>query len=246
MVSKVIVNGARGKMGTLACDTLRQHPEFELVGTLGREDNLMRTITETSADIVVDLTRADAVYANTLTVIEAGVHPVIGTSGLTDEQISHLQTLCTQKELGGIIVPNFSLGAVLMMHLAAIAARYLPEVEIIEAHHQQKLDAPSGTALKTADAIAKARTQQKNHLDLKESVTGARGAYYQNINIHAIRLPGMLAQQQVLFGNTGETLSITHNSLDRSCFMPGLILACQHVRHLPTLEYGMERLLFEK
>lgn len=239
----VIVNGAKGKMGILACEAIQNHPEFKLVGSLGRQDDLRQSITTTNAEIVIDLTRADCVFSNSLTIIASGAHPVIGTSGLMDEQIQTLTEHCTAKKLGGIIAPNFSLSAVLMMRFAAEAARILPEVEIIEAHHQQKLDAPSGTALKTAEMIAKARTTKKNDLPLHELVPGARGGTHQGVTIHSLRLPGVLAYQQVLFGSPGETLTITHNSIDRACFMPGIILACQRVRNLNTLYYGLESLL---
>ena len=130
-----------------------------------------------------------------------------------------------------------------MMIFAAKAAEYLSEVEIIESHHQQKLDAPSGTALKTAEMIAAARKNPKNKLALKELIPGARGGLHHDINIHSLRLPGVLARQEVLFGNLGETLSITHDSIDRRCFMPGIVLACQKVMSLNTLVYGLEHLL---
>lgn len=244
MKSRVIVNGAQGKMGSLACETLENHPHFELVARLGHADNLQTAISKTKASLVVDLTRADCVYENSLTIINGGAHPVIGTSGLLPEQIQTLQHLCAEKKLGGIIVPNFSIGAVLMMRFASIAARYLPEVEIIEAHHQQKLDAPSGTAMKTAEMIAAARSNtKKNSLPLKELITGARGGDHCGIPIHSLRLPGVLARQQVIFGNIGETLSITHDSIDRACFMPGVILACEGVQTLDSLQYGLEHLL---
>ncbi|ETO94400.1 4-hydroxy-tetrahydrodipicolinate reductase [Legionella oakridgensis] len=243
MQTRVIVNGAHGKMGTLACETITKHPDFQLVAGLTREDDLQSVIMETNAQIVIDLTRADCVYQNCLTIINSKVHPVIGTSGLLDEQIKTLRTLCEEKKLGGMIAPNFSIGAVLMMRFAAMAARYLPEAEIIEVHHQQKLDAPSGTAMKTAELIAAARRYEKNQLPLKELVSGARGASYHEVNIHSLRLPGVLAQQQVLFGNQGETLSIHHNSIDRNSFMPGIILACQRVQTINSLYYGLEHLL---
>jgi len=243
MVTRVIVNGANGKMGVLACTTLINSKEFELVGKLNRQDDLAQAIHETKAQIVVDLTRADFVYENSLIIIKQGACPVIGTSGLINSQIQKLTTLCETKKLGGIIAPNFSIAAVLMMMFAAKAAAYLPEVEIIEIHHQKKLDAPSGTALKTAEMIAANRTQTKNKLDLKELIPGARGGLYQGINIHSLRLPGVLARQQVLFGNTGETLSITHDSLDRDSFMPGVLIACQKVLELDRLIYGLEHIL---
>lgn len=243
MLTRVIVNGCNGKMGSLACETLQDHNEFELVARLSSKDNLAQAIDDTKAQIVVDLTRADCVFENSLTIINHGAHPVIGTSGLIDAQIKELTSLCESKQLGGIIVPNFSIGAVLMMTFAAKAAEYLSEVEIIEAHHQQKLDAPSGTALKTAEMIAAARKNPKNKLPLKELLPGARGSAFHEINIHSLRLPGVLARQEVIFGSIGETLSITHNSIDRHCFMPGVILSCQKVLGLHTLIYGLEYLL---
>jgi len=241
--TRVIVNGSSGKMGVLACETMSNHPDFELVAALGRADKLHQAITDTNAQIVIDLTRANCVYENSLTIINSGAHAVIGTSGLLDEQIKTLQTLCAQKKLGGIIVPNFSISAVLMMQFAAMAARYLPEVEIVETHHQQKLDAPSGTAMKTAEMIAAARCSQKNQLDLKELLPGARGALHHDVSIHSLRLPGVLARQHVIFGNKGETLTITHDSIDRASFMPGVVLACQGVLQIDSLYYGLEHLL---
>jgi 4-hydroxy-tetrahydrodipicolinate reductase len=243
MLTRVIVNGAGGKMGALACATLQQHHEFELVAQLSKHDDLSQAIVATKAQIVIDLTRADSVYQNSVTIIKHGAHPVIGTSGLLPEQIKELTALCETQRLGGLIVPNFSISAVLMMLFAAKAAEYFSEVEIIETHHQQKLDAPSGTALKTAEMIAAARKKTKNKLNLQELIPGARGGTHCDVNIHSLRLPGVLARQQVIFGNAGETLSITDDSIDRSCFMPGVVLACQKVLTLTTLVYGLEHIL---
>lgn len=243
MQTRVIVNGANGKMGSLACETLDNHNQFELVAKLTKQDTLGQSILDTKAEIVIDLTRADCVYENSLTIINHGARPVIGTSGLLETQIKELTKLCEIKQMGGIIAPNFSIGAVLMMMFAAKAAEYFSEVEIIEGHHQQKLDAPSGTALKTAEMIAAARKNPKNKLPLKELTPGARGGSHHDINIHSLRLPGLLARQEIMFGNIGETLSIIHNSIDRRCFMAGVVLACQKVLELNTLVYGLEHLL---
>ncbi len=241
--TRVIVNGANGKMGSLACDVIEAHPNFDLTARLTHTDNLYQTIINTKAQIVIDLTRADCVYANSLSIINAGAHPIIGTSGLLDDEIKDLQHRCEKLHLGGLIVPNFSIAAVLMMRFAVMAARLLPEVEIIETHHPQKLDAPSGTAMKTAALIATARRSPKAQLALKELLPGARGALHHEVNIHSLRLPGVLARQEVIFGNTGETLTLTHNSIDRSSFMPGLILACEQVQSLDTLYYGLDHLI---
>lgn len=243
MQTRVIINGARGKMGRITSDTLKKHPAFQVVGELGREDNLQQAILESQAQIVVELTQADCVYENSVTIIRNNAHPVIGATGLMPDQILSLKALAFEKKLGGIIVPNFSIAAVLMMQFAALAARLLPDVEIIEAHHPLKLDAPSGTAMKTAEMINEARGDKKNRPPIKEIIPHARGADYQDVLIHSLRLPGVLAQQSVIFGNTGETLTITHNSIDRSCFMPGLLLACQEVLQLDQLYYGLEKLL---
>lgn len=243
MLTRVIINGAKGNMGSLACATLSAHSDFTLVAQLGKEDDLAQAIKETKADIVLDLTRADCVYQNSLTIIHHGAHPVIGTSGLLPEQIKELTELCETQHLGGIIAPNFSISAVLMMMFAAKAAEYFTEVELIEAHHQQKLDAPSGTALKTAELIAAARKKPKNTLNLKELIPGVRGGTHCDIPIHSIRLPGILARQQVIFGNEGETLTLTDDCIDRCSFMPGVILSCQKVITLNTLVYGLEHVL---
>ncbi len=243
MVTRVIVNGATGKMGSMACDMFKLRSDFELVGELTRQDDLARAIKNTNADIVVELTRADSVYLNSLTIINHGARPVIGASGLLEPQIETLIQLCKENEIGGIIAPNFSIGALLMMVFAGKAAQYFSEVEIIEAHHQQKLDAPSGTALKTAELIAASRKKSPNSLELKEIISGVRGGVHHQIPIHSLRLPGILANQNVLFGETGETLSITHNSIDRSCFMPGIVLACQKVMQLDHMIYGLEQLI---
>jgi len=243
MTLSVIVNGANGKMGTLACQLFETSDEFSLVAALGREDALAEAILRTKADIVVDLTNAQSVYQNALTIIEHGAHPVIGTSGLRDDEIATLTQRCVAKKCGGIIVPNFSLAAVLMMRFSAMAAAFFPEAEIIEIHHQQKQDSPSGTAMKTAEMIAKARTMSRNILPSREVVPGTRGGVYHDVPLHALRLPGVLAKQEVIFGGQGETLTLSHNTLSRECFMPGLRLACLRVVTLNTLYYGLEHII---
>lgn len=239
----VIVNGASGKMGTLACETIELHPEFQLVARCGRGDNLGHIIESSGADVVVDLTSAAAVRENSLTILAHNARPVIGSSGLSAEDIEELDSICKEKKLGGLIVPNFSLGAVLMMHFSALAAKLLPDVEIIEAHHPQKLDAPSGTAMKTAEMINASRKHPPESLALKEIVEGARGGQFQQVPIHSMRLPGIVARQSVIFGSQGETLTISHESIDRHSFMPGVVFSCQQVMQLDHLVYGLESLL---
>lgn len=244
MLTRVIVNGASGKMGVLAAAAIESHPDFQLVGRLGRNDSLEAAIASLRPQVVVDLTRADCVYENSLTIIKQGAHPVIGSSGLMDEQIQQLTQLCDERHLGGIIVPNFSIAACLMMRFSAEAASFFPDAEIIEAHHAEKCDAPSGTALKTAEMMANGRTSPKKIRLQRELIPGALGASHHEIPIHSIRLPGILARQQVIFGGLGETLTLTHESIDRASFMPGVLLACQRVHELTTLHYGLEHLLF--
>ncbi|MGE3920810.1 MAG: 4-hydroxy-tetrahydrodipicolinate reductase, partial [Gammaproteobacteria bacterium] len=171
-------------------------------------------------------------------------HPVIGTTGLLAEQIQALQQMANEKKMGGIIAPNFSIGAALMMKFAAEAVEFLPQVEIIELHHDGKKDAPSGTAIKTAELInAKRKTiPAKKHSE--ELFPGSRGANVNQIHIHSIRLPGFIAHQEVIFGGHNETLTIRHDSIHRSAFMPGVILACKKVIHLNHLVYGLDHLLW--
>ena len=240
----IIVNGANGQMGQETVKAIEQTKELQLVAKAGHQDDLAFLIRSTQADVVVDFTRPDCVYQNTRTILEQGARAVIGTTGLTSSQLLELQSLATQKELGAIIAPNFSVGAILMMRFAREAAQYLPNVEIIELHHDKKRDAPSGTAIKTAEMINASRKVEGAMPDCKESIPGARGANYENIAIHSIRLPGFLAHQQVIFGGTGESLTIKHDSISRSCFMPGVILACHKVMTLKNLVYGLEDILF--
>lgn len=240
---RVIVNGALGKMGQLAAITISKHADFELVGALGRGDNLKEAIIKERADIVVDLTNAASVYQNTLTIINQGAHPVIGSSGLMAEDLHYLQHIAEEKKLGGLIVPNFSIAALVMMQSCILAAKFFPEVEIIEMHHQEKLDAPSGTAIKTAESILQARKDKPQASVATELLRGARGALMQDIPIHSVRLPGIVAKQEVIFGAHGETLTISHQSIDRASFMPGLILACQQVSQMHALHYGLETCL---
>jgi len=242
---RIIVNGANGKMGALASETLGSNPHFQLVAKAGRQDNLAELIVDGKVDVVLDLTRADSVWENTQTIVSCGARPVIGTSGLTDEQIQWLKQQCQEQRLGALIVPNFSVGAVLMMHFAKQAAIHYSEVEIIEAHHPQKLDAPSGTAIKTAQLIAESRRESPQELALKELIPGARGGQCHGVPIHSMRLPGVVARQTVEFGGTGETLTITHNSIDRQSFMPGVVHACQAVMALNELVYGLESILLD-
>lgn len=240
---KIIVNGAFGKMGSLTALTLKGSAEFELIASLGSKDSLPYALEKYKPDIVIEFTNSDSVYKNSKVIVESGARAIIGASGLSLEQIDFLKAQCEEKKLGSIIAPNFSLAALVMMKAAQFAAKYFPEVEIIETHHQQKLDSPSATALKTAEIIAKNSTKEKGLLPGKEKYPGARGATYQNIPIHSLRLPGFIASQKVIFGSLGEHLTIAQDSIDRQCFMPGVLMACQKVMQLESLVYGLEHLL---
>ncbi len=245
MQVKVLVNGARGKMGQEVVKAVSADAALKLVGERNKDTDLWATIKVTKPDVVVDFTTPSAVYENVLLMIDLGVRPIVGTTGLTAEQVVDLQQRCAEKKLGGLIAPNFSLGAILMMQFAKVAVRYLPDVEIMEFHHPAKLDAPSGTALRTADLIAQAREQAPQLVASQEFVQGARGANYQAIPIHAIRLSGFVASQEVLFGGQGETLSIRHGTIHREAFMPGVRLACKKVMELDRMLVGLENILFD-
>jgi 4-hydroxy-tetrahydrodipicolinate reductase len=240
---KVLVNGAKGRMGQETVRAVQQEDGLELVGEADLGEDFRAIIISNGAEVVVDFTSPTAVFSNTKTIIEAGAHPVIGTTGLSHEEIAELKALCLQKRLGGIVAPNFAVGAVLMMRFCKEAARYFPHAEIIELHHDGKLDAPSGTAIKTADMIAEARPLTPQPRDEKEILVGARGATCTGIHIHSVRLPGLIAHQEVIFGGKGQILTIRHDSFDRESFMPGVCLACKRVVDLQELVYGLENIL---
>lgn len=240
---KVLVNGANGRMGSEVVNAVSNDAQLELVGAIDMSTDLATAIKDTGAQVVIDFTIASAGYKNTKTIIEAGACPVIGTSGFQESQVNELKALAEAKKLGGLIAPNFSIGAVLMMKFAAEAAKYMPDVEVIEAHSTQKEESPSGTALRTAELIAQARTSLPEPTSNKEIVPGARGATLHDVPLHSIRLPGVVAQQTVMFGGLSETLKIEHNSAHRSSFMPGVCLACKKVVNEHVLYYGLEYLL---
>lgn len=243
MTINILVNGAFGRMGQMTVKAIGAHTDFALVGQTGREYDLKKAITDSSAQVVIDFTHPDAVFSNTMTILDAGARPVIGTSGLTQEQIHVLEKKCDSLHLGALIVPNFSLGAILMMKYAKEIAKYFTHVEIIEMHHEAKADSPSGTAMRSAEILASAKNLNQPSLPSRETIKGARGALYRGIPIHSIRLPGFLAHQQIIFGDKGETLTLSHNSIDRECFMPGICLACEKVMTLDKLVYGLEEVL---
>lgn len=239
MAIKVLINGVLGKMGRVIKAHIADQKDLQLVGEADHEDDLAKLIHEKKADIVIDFTTPHAVFENAKTIISAGARPVIGTTGLKLEQIQALEKLCQTKKLGGIVAPNFSLGAVLMMKYAQDAAKYFSESEIIEMHHTQKLDAPSGTSIKTAQMMEQSR-EKNNKNDHKDR---ARGELHHGVTIHSVRLPGYFAHQTVIFGGHGETLTIRHDSTDRAAYMPGIFAACRKVMNLNHLVYGLENIL---
>jgi 4-hydroxy-tetrahydrodipicolinate reductase len=198
------------------------------------------------ADVCVEFTQPDGVFERTMAIIAAGVRPVIGTTGLTTEELSTIDSALTAKGLGGLVVPNFSIGAVLLMQMAAQAAKYFAHAEIIEIHHNRKADAPSGTAIKTAQLMVANRPAgfgQDNAPEV-ELMPGARGATGAgDIHIHSVRLPGMVAHQEVILTSPGQLLTLRHDSFDRACYMPGVLLAIRHAMASTGLTYGLENLL---
>ncbi|HJV46390.1 MAG TPA: 4-hydroxy-tetrahydrodipicolinate reductase [Bacillota bacterium] len=253
---RVAIAGSKGRMGQEAVKMVLGDPNLKLVVEIGRTPgqgtatdvpyltSIEQALNEYQPHVLVDLTTPHVVKENMQIAIAQGVRPVVGTTGFTPEEIAKLDHDCRQKGLGAIIAPNFAIGALLMMKFAKEAAKYMPHVEIIELHHDKKLDAPSGTAIKTAELIAEVREEfRQGHPEEKEVIEGARGGYYNGFRIHSVRLPGMVAHQEVLFSHTGQTLSIRHDSLNRESFMPGINLAIKKVMELDYLVYGLENLL---
>ncbi|MFC4652204.1 4-hydroxy-tetrahydrodipicolinate reductase [Lactococcus nasutitermitis] len=252
---KVIIAGYKGRMGSTAVNMVLEQEDFELVGVLDpfakeKEAFGVPVFTDKSelvgfsADVWVDFTQPSVAFENTKFALENGFRPVIGTTGFTEEQIAELINLSQEKEIGGLIAPNFALGAVLLMQFSKQAAKYFPDVEIIELHHDKKKDAPSGTAVKTAELIAEVRVEHHQGADdEEESIAGARGAEFEGMRIHSVRLPGLVAHQEVLFGSAGEGLTLRHDSYDRVSFMTGVALGIREVVKVHELKYGLEHFL---
>jgi len=242
---KVLVNGAHGRMGKMSVQAIQKESDFEVVAQCGRGDNLEQAIVTTHPDVVLELTLPECVYENALLMVKHHVHPVIGASGLTFSQIETLEQICLEKKLGGIIAPNFSLASALMIQCTQKVAKYLPQAEIIEMHHDGKIDAPSATAIKTAQVISSARESNLSSAEPTTKRMGslAYGEAHFGIPIHSIRLPGFVAHQRVLFGGEYESLTIQHDSLGRECFMPGVLFSCRKVLSLNQLIYGLDHLL---
>ncbi len=240
----VIVNGAKGRMGTHAVNAVQGADDLELVASTDLGDDLEKAIAAAGARVVVDFTQPSVAVENTEKILGAGAHPVVGTTGFQLEDIRRLQELAARERRGGVIAPNFAIGAVLLMKFAAEAARYLTAVEVIELHHDQKLDAPSGTAMRTVEMIrASVSEERPPNPEEKETLPGARGARYLGIPIHSVRLPGFVAHEEVIFGGSGQILTFRHDSLNRESFMPGVLLAVRKVPRLDALYYGLDAIL---
>jgi len=243
---KVAILGAKGRMGTESVKAISAADDLELVASLDLGDSL-DLLKSSGAEVVLDFTTPDSVMKNLEYAITNGVNVVVGTTGFDSKRIEEVKTLLAKNsKVGAIIAPNFGLGAVLMMQFAAKAATYFESVEIIELHHPEKADAPSGTATRTAELISDARSKAKKSAmpdKTSSGLAGARGAKVGDVPIHSIRLRGLVAHQEVLLGDQGETLSIRHDSIDRSGFMPGVLLAIRSVKTRSGLTFGLENLM---
>ncbi|WP_318207591.1 MULTISPECIES: 4-hydroxy-tetrahydrodipicolinate reductase [unclassified Streptomyces] len=243
---RVAVLGAQGRIGSEAVKAVEAAEDMELVAALGRGDKLERLV-DADAQVVVELTTPASVMENLDFCVRHGIHAVVGTTGWTEERLAQLRTwLAASPETGVLIAPNFSIGAVLTMKFAQIAAPYFESVEVVELHHPNKVDAPSGTATRTAQLIAAARAEAGLGAQPDATATaldGARGADVDGVPVHAVRLRGLLAHQEVLLGGEGETLTVRHDSLHHSSFMPGILLGARRVTSTPGLTFGLENFL---
>ncbi len=256
---RVLVNGAGGRMGAEVVRAVTEadgmtvvaavdpgHAGEVVAGSVTVAADLFSAIAETAPDVMVDFTHPGVVEAALRTALAAGVHCVVGTTGLADDVIADIAAGAPD-DVCLFVAPNFAIGAVLMMRFAAEAARFMPHVEVIELHHDQKADAPSGTALRTARLIAEARSERPDAPGRETEVAeGARGADVRGVTVHSVRLPGLVAHQEVLFGGQGQTLSIRHDSIDRTSFMPGVVLAVREAPKHRGLIVGLEAFMGEQ
>lgn len=242
---KVAVAGYRGKVGSVLAAAFADETGIDYVGGVTRGDDLASFLHEKRPQALVDFTRPGEALHNALAAIAAGAAPVIGTTGLSSGDVDKIETACEAKKLGGIVAPNFAIGAVLMMHLADIAAPHFDAVEIIELHHAGKLDAPSGTALSTARRLASRRKDKPfaHRPAEKETLAGTRGGEEGGVAVHSVRLPGFVADQEIIFGLPGQTLTIAHRTTSREAYVPGVILAIRRVTSEPRFYRGLDELL---
>jgi 4-hydroxy-tetrahydrodipicolinate reductase len=243
MITRVLITGIAGRMGTVSAEAIKADNDLEFAGGVDIDDDLSDAIGQNKPDVVLEFTTPMSVFENAKIIISAGIHPVIGASGLTASQIEILQALCAEQKLGGLVVPNFAVSAVLMMKFANEAARHLPNVEIIELHHDAKVDAPSATAIRTSEMIAASKVQAESGPNAGENHPPSRGDFINGIPIHAVRLPGLVAHQKVIFGGTGQALTIRQDSFSRESFVDGICIACKKVSKLKQLHCGLEHVL---
>lgn len=239
-------------MGRAACAAIRDTGDLELAVAIVRDVDrapefgdvpvaaALDALTDAGVDVAVELTGPATVGDHLSWLLGNDIHAVVGATGLSDTDLHRARTLATTTTVNALIVPNFAIGAVLMMEFAAKAAKHLPDVEIVELHHDQKLDAPSGTALRTAEVISQARPTQPRPAPGDER---ARGRHHAGVPVHSVRLPGLVAHQTVIFGGPGQTLRLQHDALDRSAFMPGILLACRQIHRLTGLHVGLEHVM---
>jgi 4-hydroxy-tetrahydrodipicolinate reductase len=241
---RVGVLGAKGKVGATMVQAVEAAEDLTFSAGVDAGDPLS-LFADNQTEVVIDFTHPDVVMDNLKFLIDNGIHAVVGTTGFTDERLAQVRAwLADEPDVAVLIAPNFAIGAVLSMHFAKQAARYFESAEVIELHHPQKADAPSGTAARTARLIAEARKDLPPNPDATSTgIEGARGADVDGIPVHSVRLAGLVAHQEVLFGTQGETLTIRHDSIDRTSFVPGVLLAVRTVREHPGLTVGLEPLL---
>ncbi len=246
---KVAVCGSNGKIGMEVVKAVSNDNELELVAKIDINNGQFSSIEEASKeckiDVLVDFTQPQSIYQNALYCLNHNINIVIGTTGLSDDEIANLKKLSEENKVSCFIAPNFSTGAVLMMMFAKQAAKYFDNAEIIELHHNQKKDAPSGTAIKTALMMSEANPDfTTGNCPETETIKGSRGGTsYSNIHIHSVRMPGYIASQEVLFGSSGQTFKIRHDSMNRECYMPGVLMAVKHVVKKPEFVYGLENIM---
>jgi 4-hydroxy-tetrahydrodipicolinate reductase len=246
---KVAVCGAYGKMGREICATVEADENMELVAKIDIVGDAYKSIEEAknncNIDVLVDFTQPKSIFENATYCLNNGIRIVIGTTGLKDDEIEKLKQLSKEKSTGCLIAPNFSTGAVLMMMFSKMAAKYFDNAEIIELHHNQKKDAPSGTAIKTALMMSEAKNSFKvGNCPETETIKGSRGGTsYADIQIHSVRMPGYIASQEVIFGSSGQIFKIRHDSMDRKCYMDGIKMAINHVFKANDFVYGLDNIM---
>ncbi len=259
---KVVVHGALGRMGKTVLDTMCREPEMESVGAvdvMAAEDYLSlpdgsgliplsaeldSIITRCKPQVVVDFSTAQAVMNVIRTATTRGVHAVVGTTGISQSDIEETENICNKHKVGVIIAPNFALGAVLLTHLARLVGRFFDYADITEIHHETKIDAPSGTSLAIAKALAESKGDDfKSPKPEKETLSGTRGGEYQGINIHSGRMPGKMAYHSLILGTQGQTLTISHDTINRECYMPGVLMAIKEVVKSSGLTVGLDKVM---